>query len=57
MQKYVFISETLKHKQEKTEQALISILKNPPYEKYIRDLAKGITGAEYAEKTILFLKN
>ena len=54
LQKYVFTNEILKNVDK--QQQIITILKKEPYKKYVIDVMKGVTGEEYTQKTITFLK-
>lgn len=55
-QKYIFVNETLAVAEQESIPAIVELLKQEPYENYLKDINSGNIGEEYTQKTILFLK-
>lgn len=55
-QKYIFVNETLAVAEQESIPAIIELLKQEPYETYLKDIDNDNYGEEYTKKTIIFLK-
>jgi hypothetical protein len=51
------VNETLAVAEEESIPAIVELLKQEPYEVYLKDINSGNIGEDYTQKTIVFLKD
>jgi hypothetical protein len=55
-QKYIFVNETLAVAEQESIPAIVELLKQEPYETYLKHINSDNLGEEYTQKTIVYLK-